>query len=316
MSNDTLNPTLTVPLSGTGVMPVAALLPASLAFGQQAINTASLAQALVLSNTGTAALDITSIGTTSGFVQTNACGPSLAAGANCAIVVTFTPTVVGLLNGTLTLASNDPFNPSIPIALSGTGDTIPTAPNNLLAYNSTLAVTPPTVRLTWVDRSTNEAGFQIQRATNSAFTLGVVNINVAPDAITFTDTTVVRRTAYYYRVRAFIPGGNSAWSNTRGITTVGQLPAAPTGPTFVSSTINSITMSWVNNATNAQGYRIYRSSTAAGALTQVGTVTNPATTTFTNVGLARNRSYWYVVRAYSADGNGPYLPKVEMKTAP
>ena len=201
-----LNPVLTVPLSGTGVTPVAALLPASLAFGQQAINTTSVAQALVLSNTGTAALDITSIGTTGDFGQTNACGTSLAAGANCAIVVTFTPTVVGPLVGTLTLASNDVANPSISIALSGTGDTVPIGPNNFAVTNSALSVNPPTVTLTWSDRSLNEAGFQIQRATNNAFTAGLVNITVGPDVVTYTDTTVVRKTAYYYRVRSFIPG--------------------------------------------------------------------------------------------------------------
>ena len=124
-SNDPVRPTITVAVTGTGIAATAAVTPASLAFGNQMINTTSAAQGVTLSNTGTAALTITGItiaGTNPGdFARTTTCGASLAAGANCAINVTFRPTVVGARAATVSVASNDPVNPTLTVALSGTG---------------------------------------------------------------------------------------------------------------------------------------------------------------------------------------------------
>ncbi len=57
--------------------------------------TTSAAQVVTLSNSGNASLSITSILASAQFAQTNTCGSSVAAGANCTISVTFTPTASG-----------------------------------------------------------------------------------------------------------------------------------------------------------------------------------------------------------------------------
>jgi hypothetical protein len=100
--------------------PEVSLSPAGLTFGDQDLGATSGAQVVTLSNTGTAALSITSIATTGDFAQTNTCGSSLAAGANCAISVTFTPTATGTRNGTLTITDDAAGSPHT-VALSGTG---------------------------------------------------------------------------------------------------------------------------------------------------------------------------------------------------
>lgn len=100
-------------------------------------------------------------------------------------------------------------------ALVGTG-TPPAAPSNLI----TTTVTRSSVSLAWNDNSNNEAGFLIQRATNSGFSQGVTDFMVGPGATTFTDTTVAPNTRYYYRVLAFSATGNSAWSNSINIRTL------------------------------------------------------------------------------------------------
>ena len=73
--------------------------PPTVTFGSQAVGTASAAQTNTLTNSGNAALSISSIalsGTNpSDFAQTNNCGSSVAAGANCTISVTFKPTASG-----------------------------------------------------------------------------------------------------------------------------------------------------------------------------------------------------------------------------
>jgi hypothetical protein len=102
--------------------------PASLVFGNQNVGQASTVQAVVLSNTNSAALSVTGIsisGSQSGdYQQANNCGTSLAAGANCVISVTFSPQAVGV--GTALIQITDSaFNSPQTISLSGTGIAAP-----------------------------------------------------------------------------------------------------------------------------------------------------------------------------------------------
>jgi F5/8 type C domain/Carbohydrate binding module (family 6)/Abnormal spindle-like microcephaly-assoc'd, ASPM-SPD-2-Hydin len=106
--------------SGGGGTATLTASPTSLTFGSQNVNTTSAAQAVTLHNTGTAAASVTSIGTSGDFGQTNNCGTSIAAGASCAVNVSFTPTGQGSRTGTLTVASNATGSPTT-VALSGTG---------------------------------------------------------------------------------------------------------------------------------------------------------------------------------------------------
>ena len=109
-----------VPVSGTGTVPIVALSPTSLTFAGQKVGTTSTAQAVTLTNTGNAALVISSIAVSGDFAQTNACGSSLAPGASCAIRVTFTPTATGTRTGTLTVTDDAAGSPHV-VQLSGTG---------------------------------------------------------------------------------------------------------------------------------------------------------------------------------------------------
>jgi len=101
-------------------VPGASLSPTSLDFGNQTVNTTSTAKVVTLSSTGTAPLTISSIATSGNYAQTNNCGSSLAAGANCAINVTFTPTATGTRTGTLTVTDNASGSPHT-ASLTGVG---------------------------------------------------------------------------------------------------------------------------------------------------------------------------------------------------
>jgi len=109
--------------SGSGGGTTSATLsatPSSLTFASQALNTASSAQKVTVSNTGTAAAAVSGVTTTGDFSQTNTCGSSIAAGASCTVSVTFDPTASGTRSGTLTVSSNASDNP-VTVALTGTG---------------------------------------------------------------------------------------------------------------------------------------------------------------------------------------------------
>jgi hypothetical protein len=111
----------TVSLTGTGTPPPSAisLTPSTMTFGTSP-------QIATLTNSGTSTLTITGISFTgpnaADFGQTNTCGASLAAGANCTISVTFTASAAGTESATLNVADSDPSSPQT-VALS-------TTPNN------------------------------------------------------------------------------------------------------------------------------------------------------------------------------------------
>jgi uncharacterized protein YutD len=73
----------------------------------------------------------------------------------------------------------------------------PRAPSNLRARVG------PYVILSWTDNSVGETGFFLQRATNSGFTAGLVNIAVGPNVVSYIDTSAAPGRTYYYRVQAF-----------------------------------------------------------------------------------------------------------------
>ncbi|HEY6293081.1 MAG TPA: choice-of-anchor D domain-containing protein [Terriglobia bacterium] len=136
ITDDATTSPQSVPLAGTGVAPVADVAPTSLTFANQAVNTASGLQSATLSNTGTSALNITSI-TLSGtnakdFALTQTCGSSLAVGAGCAINITFTPSGAGPRVASVSITDNAAGSPQT-ISLVGTGITVPVASLNLLS---------------------------------------------------------------------------------------------------------------------------------------------------------------------------------------
>jgi hypothetical protein len=113
-----------ITLTGNGLAATATLSAPTLAFGNQNVATTSASQSVTLSNTGNTALAVTSIavtGANSGdFAQTNTCGVSVAAGGNCSITVTFTPTAIGVRNASVSITDSAPASPQS-VGLSGTG---------------------------------------------------------------------------------------------------------------------------------------------------------------------------------------------------
>ena len=132
----------TVPLSGTGAGSGVVFSPTSLNFGGQTLNTASSPQTVTMTNKGAAALTITGI-TIAGmnptdFSESNTCGASVAANANCTINVTFKPATGGNLAAILSVADSAPGSPQT-VPLAGTG-----ADFAITATTTTQTVSPGT----------------------------------------------------------------------------------------------------------------------------------------------------------------------------
>jgi hypothetical protein len=90
-----------------------------LTFASHTVGTVSPAQSIVLVNYGTATLNITSITASANFGETNTCPSSIAPGASCTVLVTFSPTKEGPLSGTLVVTDNATGPQTV--TLTGTG---------------------------------------------------------------------------------------------------------------------------------------------------------------------------------------------------
>jgi len=120
---------------------------------------------------------------------------------------------------------------STPSTTTTTAATAPSAPTGLVATSGA----PSVIDLSWVDTSSNETGFLIERsADNTTFTVigtAAANATIYSDAAGLADATT-----YYYRARALSSDGNSAYSNTAHATTSAltgvyrfELAYSPTG---------------------------------------------------------------------------------------
>ncbi len=179
---------------------------------------------------------------------------------------------------------------------------IPAAPTGLAAT----AVSSTQVDLTWIDNSTNESGFKLERATAAAgpFT----QIAVTGTGVTgYSDSGLTASTTYYYRVRATNAAGDSAYSSTASATTQAQAtaPAAPTGLAATAASSSGITLFWADNSSNETGFKVERATASAGPFTQIA-VTGASVTGYSDSGLAASTTYYYRVRATNAAGDSTY----------
>ncbi len=127
-----------ISLTGIGIALAQASisLPASIDFASQIVNTISTARPLSLGNTGSGVLTVTSIGVSgvnaADFSIAGDCS-TVAAGATCALLVTFKPGAIGARNAQIDIVSNAGGVANV-VRLTGAGVAVP-AP--IVALNMT-----------------------------------------------------------------------------------------------------------------------------------------------------------------------------------
>ncbi|MFN2599017.1 MAG: hypothetical protein ABR563_17735 [Pyrinomonadaceae bacterium] len=118
--------------------------------------------------------------------------------------------LVGATRGLLALV-DDTGSGSYAVAGNASCAPKPAAPTNLTA-TPTRDRGKTSVVLAWADNSDNETGFLVERSTS--VDSGYTQIAALPaDTTSYADATVVRKTTYYYRVRAANAAGKSGYSN-------------------------------------------------------------------------------------------------------
>ena len=194
--------------------------------------------------------------------------------------------------------------------------TPPLAPTQLTAS----AMSSSQINLTWQDKSDNETGFKIERASLISPLVFVEIAKTGANLVNFVETGLMPNTTYIYRVRAYNLGGESPFSNEARATTLPTRPLAPSSLTATTLSNTRINLTWQDNATNEDSFKIERGSINAApgvpvVYKRIATLGAEAKE-FLDRGLAANTEYSYRVRASNRGGHSDYSNEARAKTFP
>ena len=190
-----------------------------------------------------------------------------------------------------------------------TSNGAPNPPSNL----SATAISSTRIDLTWTDNSTDETGFELKRATDSAFTQNVIWIG-GINGTSYSDASLTGSTTYYYKVRAQGAVQDSVYSNAVSATTpASSIPLPPSNLTGTAVSTSRINLSWTDNSNNETGFELKR-ATDSGFTQNVVWIGNIQGTSYGNVGLNAATTYYYKVRAEGAGGKSTYSNTVSVTT--
>ncbi len=189
------------------------------------------------------------------------------------------------------------------------------APSGLVAT----AVSGVRINLTWIDNSTDETSFRIDRAPDAGGVPGTFAplASVGPNITTYGNNNLQNGTRYWYRVRAGNPVGFSAYSDPASAMTF-PVPVAPSELIATAVSHVRIDLTWTDNASDETGYRVERAPDVAGAPGTFAQIASLAAnvTTYSHTGLQGSTRYWYRVRANNAVGNSPFSNLADATTLP
>jgi fibronectin type 3 domain-containing protein len=154
------------------------------------------------------------------------------------------------------------------------------------------------VGLRW-SPSVMATSYHVKRSTVSG---GPYTLIAAPTFTGYTDVGVKNGVTYFYVVSAVASAGesaNSAQVSAKPGSLAGNLPSAPTGLAAVSAN-SEVGLTWTP-VPGALGYHLKRSTVSGGPYTQMAA---PSWHGYTDVGVQNGTTYFYVVSAINAQGEG------------
>jgi len=180
----------------------------------------------------------------------------------------------------------------------------PTPPLPPSGLTATLQ-TGPQISLAWVDGSTDETGFLIQRSPDGVnFTdLTTVGANI----VTYVDTAVSAGVTYTYQVAAFNLGGSSAFAVSNSVTVPGPQP--PNAPDQLAAVFEAgpppfINLQWADNSLDETGFVIERSTDGVNFALLANVVADVMA--YNDLAVLGGFTYTYRVAAFNANGTSAY----------
>jgi len=162
--------------------------------------------------------------------------------------------------------------------------------------------------MTWTDNSTNEAGFEIVRETQSGTSwISPITLKTVANSGELIDSPGVGTFRYKVRAANTVTNLFSAYTPTATVTVLRGVPTAPSGVTASDLGTKKALVSWVDNSLNESGFQIKRTpSFLAGPTVNVdanvsGYVDQCGTGTFS-----------YSVQSYNVNGGSGYVGPVSV----
>jgi O-glycosyl hydrolase/regulation of enolase protein 1 (concanavalin A-like superfamily) len=161
------------------------------------------------------------------------------------------------------------------------------------------------VALTW-NASIGATSYNVKRSTTSGSGYATI---ASPTSASYTDSTAVNGTTYYYVVSAVNGSGESANSSQVSATPGPVAPPVPTGLGALAGN-NQVALTW-NSSIGATSYNVGRSTTSGSGY---ATIASPTTANYTDTTAVNGTTYYYVVSA--VNGNGQSANSSEVAATP
>ena len=146
--------------------------------------------------------------------------------------------------------------------------------------------------------------YQVQRATNSSFSSGLITLAAGQSSTSYSDTGRSAGTTYYYRVRAANFLGSSSYSSTSATT---NAPPGAVSPSASATSTSRINVTWsAPTGTTPFTYRVQRATNSSFSSGLTTLATAQTTTSRAATGLSSNTLYYFRVRATNSVGTGNY----------
>lgn len=252
--------------------PAASVSPATLSFTSTNVGATSAAQTVTLSNTGTAALSLSTIAVSNASFAvsggTCAAGGSVAAGGSCTATVVFRPSAAGSVSATLTFTHNASPTTST-VTLSGTG----------VALAPVASVSPASLSFT-----------QLINTTSTAQTVSITNTGTAPLVISGTSFSGTNAAEFAVASGGSCANGASVAINascTYAVSFTPTVAAARSANLVISHNAGSSTVTLSGTGTAApQAVIALNRNSLSFASQVVGTPATAQTITVSNTGQA------------------------------
>ncbi len=249
------------------------------------------------------------------------------AGATASIVVT--PAAEGILTNVVTISSdgtdNNPAN-NVATAISTVQgiSALQIAPSSVFAFTGSIGgpFNPPGQVYSLTNSGTSALGWSANAAqswlslsaTSGTLSVGR-NTNVTVSINSIANTLAI---GSYSNTVTFTNLTNGNGTTDRVVTlTITTLPA-PSGLAAVAITNGQVNLSWTDNSTGEDGFKIERAPDNAGApgtWAQIATVSNNVTA-YSDLGLTTSTPYWYRVRAFNSQADSDYSNQAGVTTLP
>lgn len=176
----------------------------------------------------------------------------------------------------------------------------PTAPDapTITGFSS---IAQTSMLISWLDNADNEDEYRVYRNTTNSKP-GTPLVTLAANSTNYPASGLTCGTTYYWWIEAYNATGTADDTDSQATSNCLTPPAAPTNLVFSNIDEDAMDLGWTDNATDEDGYRIYRDLTSTKPGTPLTTLSADASS-YPATGLTCNTTYHWWVEAYNAAGS-------------